>query len=107
MRSAAKRGGGGWSTVDTPDCGELFIADDAGAWPEGARGAVLVIFEADEFHQVAAAGLEIRAQELPGELQLHRLRERAGILEREVVGDAAVVDPRPALDGVKLLGVRC
>src|SRR5688572_13004369 len=74
---------------------------------ETGRGAVLVALEADELHQLAAARLQVGPKEPARELEVDRPRERAGIVEEKVVGDAAPVDPRPALDRVELLGVRC
>src|SRR3989442_11170748 len=69
--------------------------------------AVLVVLEADEFHQVADARRLVRTEQAADEVQLDRLGERAGIFDREVVLDAAPARARPALDRVELLGVRC
>src|SRR5262245_35076367 len=66
-----------------------------------AGNACLVVLRADVFHE-----LDILSHPARGELQLHRLRVGAGIVEREVVDERPEVRAREPLDGVELLRVR-
>src|SRR5262245_35002519 len=67
-----------------------------------AGDARLVVLRADVFHE-----LDILSHAARGELQLHRFRVRAGIVEREVVDERPEIGAREPLDGVELLRVRC
>ena len=66
------------------------------------RDAQLIVLRADVLHQFDA-----RRGQIGGELQLDRPGERAWIVERELVDERSVIDARPSLDRVQLLGVRC
>src|SRR4030095_11079150 len=66
-----------------------------------AGDARLVVLRADVFHE-----LDILTHASRSELQLHGLRVRAGIVEREVVDERAEIGAREPLDGVELLRVR-
>src|ERR1044071_5319863 len=70
---------------------ELVATGDAG----------LVVLGADEFHQVDVLTYAPR-----GELQLHGVRVRARVCDREVVDEGAEVRTREPLDRVQLLGMR-
>src|ERR1044071_3219776 len=68
--------------------------------------AVLVVLETDELHQIGMA-VPVRTQQSTRELQSHWLGQRSRVLDGEDVFDTPPMRPRPALDRVQLLGVRC
>src|ERR1044071_3571932 len=84
----------------------LFPAISPTADLDVRRAAVLIVFETDKFHQVGVA-VPVWTQQPADEVQRDRLGQRTGIFDREGVLDTPPVRPRPALDRVQLLGVRC
>src|SRR6185503_4629902 len=81
--------------IDPPSLSLLFAIEFV-----AAGDACLVVLRADVFHE-----FDILSHAARGELQLHRLRVRAGIVDGEVVDQRAEIGPREPLDRVELLRV--
>src|SRR5258706_5133541 len=96
----------GTSYSSSRDCSRHLFVATAGAGPEVAGRTVLIVFVADELHQVTRPCLPVRAEQPRGELQVNGVRQRSWVFERNLVDDRAVIRSRVPLDGVQLLGVR-